>query len=156
MKKDIISGLFVALLILLFSYTSASKLLDHHRFVFQLGMSPSSLVKATAPLISWILPAIEAVVAIGLLTKKYRIWALFSSLVLLISFEVYIIYMLVSGLNIPCTCGGVISKMTWNQHVIFNMIFILIAIMLLVFNNKNIALFTNLPKQANSKDISRA
>ena len=156
MKKDILSDICVALLILLFSYTAASKLIDHHRFVFQMTMSPSALVKMTAPYISWLLPAAEAVVAIALLIRSYRLKALFASLILLISFEVYIVSMLLSGLDLPCTCGGVISKMSWNQHVLFNGLFIVITLLPIVHHSRHKAFFADPSKQDNTKDISRA
>jgi hypothetical protein len=30
--------------------------------------------------------------------------------------------------KLPCTCGGVISKMSWPQHVLFNSGFMILAI----------------------------
>jgi len=30
--------------------------------------------------------------------------------------------------NLPCSCGGVLQQMTWNQHLIFNVVFTLLAL----------------------------
>jgi hypothetical protein len=36
----------------------------------------------------------------------------------------------------PCTCGGIIEKMSWNQHVVFNMAFTVLALFALRFDKK--------------------
>jgi len=36
--------------------------------------------------------------------------------------------MLAFAPKLPCSCGGVIQKMTWGQHVIFNLFFTLLAL----------------------------
>jgi hypothetical protein len=30
--------------------------------------------------------------------------------------------------NVPCSCGGVLQTMSWNQHMVFNIVFILLAL----------------------------
>lgn len=125
MKKTILTEICIALLVLLFAYTSASKFLDHHRFVFQMGLAPLPLMKAIAPVLGWLMPGLEALIATGLLLERYRLRALYASVLLLLAFELYITGMLLSGLNLPCTCGGVISALSWKQHLVFNLFFIL-------------------------------
>jgi hypothetical protein len=30
--------------------------------------------------------------------------------------------------NLPCSCGGIISKLSWKQHILFNLFFIMLSI----------------------------
>jgi hypothetical protein len=135
MNKPLIQLVCVALLILLFTYTGVSKLLDHYRFVFQMRLSPLVPVKMAAPILGWVVPVLE--LAIGLLMEKWRRISLYVSLVLLSLFEVYIIAMLLSGIKLPCACGGVIAFMSWKQHVLFNACFIALNVFALVTTAKS-------------------
>ena len=123
------SEIGVALLILLFTYTAVSKFLDHYRFVFQMRLAPLPLMKSLAPVLGWLMPAMESLTVLGLLIPVYRLKALYASVILLCSFEIYITGMLLSGLELPCTCGGIISRMSWGQHLVFNAVFIGIGFM---------------------------
>ena len=43
-------------------------------------------------------------------------------------FTLYIGYMVAFVPKLPCSCGGIIQKMSWNQHLIFNVGFILLGV----------------------------
>jgi putative oxidoreductase len=116
------------LLLVLFAYTATIKFLDYNKFVFQMRLAPLPLMKFAAPMLGWLMPAIEMAIAIGLLFIRFRLTALYTSVILLLVFEIYIIGMLLSGHDLPCTCGGIISKMSWKQHLAFNAIFILVGL----------------------------
>jgi hypothetical protein len=45
------------------------------------------------------------------------------------AFTLYIGYMVSFAEKLPCSCGGVISKMTWNQHLVFNIFFTLLSLL---------------------------
>ena len=126
MNRQHLLNIGIALLILLFSYTAISKLLDQYRFVFQMKLSPFLLVKSFAPLWGWFIPLTEIVIVIGLCFEKTQKLALHLSLGLLLAFEIYIVGMLMTGLKLPCACGGVITFMSWKVHVLFNVFFITI------------------------------
>jgi hypothetical protein len=130
MKSNRWKELITFLLILLFAYTATSKFLDYHRFVFQMRLAPFPLINRFAPAIGWIMPSIEWVLVIalgiGIIYPRRLLIPLWTSLFLFLLFEVYISVMLLSGLQLPCTCGGVISEMSWSQHLIFNAVFLLL------------------------------
>jgi putative oxidoreductase len=128
MKKELIATACISLIVLLFVYTSASKFLDYPKFVFQLRLAPLPMMITLAPVIGWLVPLAELLVPLGLLTEKYRLKALFATVALLILFEFYITAMLLTGKHLPCTCGGIISTLGWKQHLLFNALFILIAV----------------------------
>jgi len=116
-----------ALLILLFTYTAVSKLSDYTHFVRVLGESP--LIHNGADMIGWLLPVTELVIVLLLFFPQARKAGFYSSLFLLLLFTLYLIYMLLFAADLPCSCGGVLSKMSWKQHVWFNVFFIGVSVL---------------------------
>lgn len=133
MKKLNFISIVVALYILLFSYTAVSKFLDYELFVFQMKLAPLPLMPTIAPLIGILLPLVELAFCILLLTERWQVLALKSSVVLMTIFEIYIVAMLFTGKELPCTCGGIISTMGWKQHLLFNGFFIMIGLLAIYF-----------------------
>ncbi|WP_442892031.1 hypothetical protein [Chryseobacterium sp. VD8] len=39
----------------------------------------------------------------------------------------------------PCSCGGVIKNLTWPQHLIFNLFFVVITSLAIRVNKKNLS-----------------
>ena len=114
-----------ALLVFLFLYTGLSKYLDYQNFNTVLHRTP--LINHYAGFVSVVLPAVELVVTILLIIPASRLIGLYCSLILLSMFTVYLIYMVSSRVDLPCTCGGVISQMSWKQHIIFNVVFVILS-----------------------------
>lgn len=121
-NKEIKLELIIALLLLLFAYTGVSKLIDLQAYkdALKLQPFPGWLYSFT----TW-LPFIEIIVALGLVVKAVRGFALYAYSVLMLAFTVY------TGLvafhffkQMPCTCGGVISRLSWYQHFLFNISFL--------------------------------
>jgi putative oxidoreductase len=154
------TSIVVLLLALLYIYTSASKILNYDKFVFQMRLAPVPLMKTLAPTLGWFMPIVESILAIGLAAgffyPIFKIKALYASVVLLIIFEIYIGIMLLSGSHLPCTCGGIISEMGWQQHLLFNAFFIISGTMSIRFMTQNEAFINDLYKQTPYKDLSRA
>jgi len=126
-RKSTIIEAISSLFVLLFVYTSLSKLTDYDFFVAQLYTHPG--INKYAATIAWLIPALELCAAALLSFQRTRLTGLYSSLLLMTGFTIYLLYMLRFGDNLPCTCGGVIKYMTWKQHVGFNLFFVLIAIL---------------------------
>ena len=106
-------------------YAATSKLLDFENFRVQLGQSP--LLSAFAGWISVAVPVIEIIIAILLLIPKFRLIGLFASYILMVMFTAYIYIIVNYSAFVPCSFGGILEKMTWNQHLIFNSCFIILA-----------------------------
>jgi uncharacterized membrane protein YphA (DoxX/SURF4 family) len=119
---ELISSLFI----LLFVYTGISKLADHHHFRILLGQSP--LIRTSSAVISWMVPVVELIIAFFLLIPVLRPAALFAAMLTMMVFTGYIAYMIRFADHLPCSCGGVISRMPWNQHLAFNIFFTLLAV----------------------------
>jgi len=117
---------FICLLYtILFVYAATSKVLDFENFRIQLGQSP--LLSSFSGLILFAVPAVEIIIAILLLVQKFRLIGLFSAYTLMVLFTAYIYILLNYSAFIPCSCGGIIQKLSWSQHIIFNIFFIVLA-----------------------------
>jgi len=125
MKKEIFVELTAALLMILFLYTGISKLSNYIVFKEQIAESP--LLAKFSPYIAIILPLSEFGVALALIVPKWRLKGLFASVILLIFFTGYIIAILQFDEHIPCSCGGIISLLSWKEHIVFNSMFIILG-----------------------------
>jgi uncharacterized membrane protein YphA (DoxX/SURF4 family) len=119
------------LYILLLVYAACSKVLDFQNFKVQLGQSP--LLTAFAGWISVLVPSIELLICILLMIPKSRLAGLFLSYGLMILFSAYIFIILHYSSYVPCSCGGVLERLNWNQHLLFNLIFVLLAVAAILF-----------------------
>lgn len=124
-KKTIFTDIISALFILLFVYTATNKLLEHEGF--KQVLSQSTLIGINASILSWVLPILELFTATLLFILSFRKWGLVGSLILMTLFTSYITYMILFAKNLPCSCGGIISQMTWQGHLIFNIFFTALA-----------------------------
>lgn len=130
------------LYILLFVYAATSKLLDFEVFQVQLRQSP--LLSSFANIISWAIPSIEIIISILLVFPKTKYWALHGAFALMVMFSAYIYIILHYSSFVPCSCGGILEKMDWNEHLLFNLFFVLLAII-------GIRLFDNTKSHESSK-----
>jgi hypothetical protein len=127
--KGFLKDVVTSLLVLLFVYTGVSKLIENDLFVFQMRLAPLPIMVNLAPYLGWIIPTVELLIATGLLINRFRLLALYSSVALLMLFMGYIITMMLSGSHLPCTCGGIISTMSWKAHLVFNFTFIILGLL---------------------------
>jgi hypothetical protein len=126
MKRNLIIEIISSLLILLFIYAAVSKLLDYETFKVQLSKSP--FITQFAGIVSWALPIGEILVGLTLASKRTRLIGLYASLFLMTMFTTYIYTMLHYSYYIPCSCGGILSKMGWTAHLWFNVGFVMLSI----------------------------
>lgn len=138
---DIVS----ALLVTLFTYAALSKLFEYSNFKFQLGRSP--YLTDISGFVAWSLPVAELLTSFLLVSMRTRLWGLYCSLMLMLLFTGYIFIMLRYSHYLPCSCGGVLSMMSWHQHLYFNIIFTLLTLSsILMLQTKN-------PSQALAKHL---
>ncbi|HLV93463.1 MAG TPA: MauE/DoxX family redox-associated membrane protein [Aequorivita sp.] len=121
------------LFILLFVYAAVSKLLDFETFRIQLAQSP--LLSAYAGIIAWAVPGVELLISVFLLFSWYRRLALYACFTLMVMFTAYIYIILNFSDFVPCSCGGVLEKLSWGEHLVFNLVFILFAVLAISFNS---------------------
>jgi hypothetical protein len=134
MKRKLIIEIISSLLILLFVYTAISKFLDYTSFKQVLSKSP--LIGSQGAIVAIALPVTELFIAALLFMPRTKLWGLYSSFALMALFTLYLGYMIAFSPNLPCSCGGVLKQMTWNQHLVFNIFFTLLAFAGIVLNRK--------------------
>ena len=117
--KQIISQGVISFLILLWIYAATVKLLEFEQFKVQL--SQVSFLKPIAGLLVYIIPLVEYILAALLLVWQTRRLGLIGSAVLMSVFTVYIVGMISLSPQLPCSCGGIINNLTWQQHLVFNL-----------------------------------
>jgi hypothetical protein len=101
-------------------------------------LSRSPLIGGKAVVVALALPIAEGIVAGLLFFPKTRLWGLYGSSALMIMFTLYLAYMISFTPHLPCSCGGVLKQMTWRQHLIFNIFFLMISLTGLVLERKRI------------------
>lgn len=132
-RRNIVE-LIISLFILLFMYTAAAKLMDLKSFASTLAKSP--LIGKLNWVVAWSIPGLEMIITVFLILPGTKRTGLYASLLLMTVFTLYLSYMVLSGSKLPCHCGGVISTMSWQQHIWFNLGFIGLAIAALTANQK--------------------
>ncbi|QEH44139.1 hypothetical protein FW415_20835 [Chitinophaga sp. XS-30] len=108
----------IGLFILLWIYTGLNKALDLENFKVQLGRSP--FIQPLAPWIALVLPVGEILLALLLVIKRTRLIALYTSFFAMALFTGYVFIMLRYSYDLPCSCGGVLEALSWENHLIFN------------------------------------
>jgi hypothetical protein len=112
--------------IFLFLYAATSKMLILTAYKLQMQEQP--LPKWSIPYLTYGIPFLEIVLSFLLAIYTTRLRALYMSTIMMFAFSIYI------GLirfhvfaETPCTCGGVLRKVSWTTHMIFNLFFVAIG-----------------------------
>lgn len=113
------------LFILLFTYSAVSKMLDYEQFKVQLGLSP--VLTMFSDWVAWCVPVVEILVVGLLANARFRLTGLYASFGLMVLFSCYIIAITRFSEYIPCSCGGILQNITWNQHLVINIFFLLLG-----------------------------
>lgn len=127
MPRKITLEFIACLLILLFVYTAGSKLLDMERF--RLVISKSPLLYPITGFVAIVIPLSEFLVSILIALPRYRYAGMLGAFSLMVIFTAYIFAILQFSENIPCACGGVLQSLGWQDHLIFNIGFTLVALL---------------------------
>ena len=134
--KSIILEIICFLFILLFVYAAMSKLLVFDEFKIQIGQSP--MLTPFVSIVAWTIPCLEIVIALMLILPRFRLLGLYAAFNLMVLFTVYIFIILNFSNDIPCSCGGVLEKLGWTEHLIFNIVFVILAVIgILIMTPKN-------------------
>jgi uncharacterized membrane protein YphA (DoxX/SURF4 family) len=135
MKKNTIVEIISALLVFLFLYAALSKLLDFDKFRYQLSQSP--FMTRFAGFAAWAIPSGEIIISVFLIVRRTRIAGLYLSFFLMLLFTGYIFIMLKYSSYLPCSCGGVLSAMSWKQHFVFNLAFTALSVSGIMMQHKH-------------------
>ncbi len=123
--KQIYIEVVSLLFILLFVYAALNKLLDFENFQVQLAQSP--LLSSFAEVVSYLIPISELLIAFLLCFRSWRLVGLLCGYMLMLMFSTYIFIMLHFSPFVPCSCGGILDELSWNEHLIFNLVFVILG-----------------------------
>ena len=135
LKRQITIEIISFFFILLFVYAAVTKLMDLEKFRIQIGQSP--LLTEIAGTVAWLVPTSEIFVALLLSTSRFRLHGLMLSVILMVMFATYIFVIVNFSEHVPCSCGGVLQQLNWRDHLIFNIVFVILGILgtFLQYNN---------------------
>jgi len=127
MKPETTIQIICTLLVFLFVYAAISKLTDFAGFTEDMYNQP--LPHFLKSILIWAVPAAELMIAGLLIFDATRLAGLYASLVLMAAFTFYTVVVLVHFFKyIPCSCGGIIKNLSWPQHLLLNVFFLLITV----------------------------
>ncbi|MCD0488324.1 hypothetical protein LPB86_08790 [Pedobacter sp. MC2016-14] len=118
---DVISYVFVGL----FLYTAIDKLSEIR--LFTQFISKLYVLQAAGAYLAWAIPIIEIIICGLLLIPATKTWGLKATAWLILVFTGYLVFIKYNMPVPPCSCGGVLSNLSWNEHIMFNVNLIVIA-----------------------------
>jgi hypothetical protein len=116
---------------MLWVYASTSKLLDFQKFRDQLAQS--TILGSYAHALAILVPGLEYFLSILLFFDKTRLLALHCSFSLMVVFSTYIVFITKFSDYTPCSCGGILEKLSWNQYLVLNIFFVILATLAILF-----------------------
>ncbi len=123
------------LLIGLFGLTALDKAIRFERFYSELGKSPFLMNYARAVAVGT--PLVEAIAAWMLAMDKWRLKGLYLSVFLMSLFTAYIYMLLNYSYYTPCLCSAALESLSWEEHLIFNIVFLMLAMIGAVLEETN-------------------
>ncbi|MGE6397949.1 MauE/DoxX family redox-associated membrane protein [Chryseobacterium scophthalmum] len=118
--------------ILLFCYAGISKLMDFENF--QVQITESALLNRFSQFFPYTIIIAEFLIVGLLCYRNTRNKGIVGSLVLMLVFTGYIALILSTSDNLPCSCGGILEKMSWHQHLYFNIGCVILSVIALGLN----------------------
>ena len=141
--KGIIVGTISILFVLLFAYAGLTKFLEGHRFYDNIRNSPILGGETLASLASWMVPLAELAVALLLVRTRTRLLGFYGAMGLMLLFTGYTLAIVFFAPYRPCSCGGVISLLSWEQHLVLNILLLLLAVLGIVLSLKEQRIIDN-------------
>lgn len=134
------------LFVVLFAYTGMTKLITVREFAGT--MWEVKFIRPYIDFLMYFIPSVELLIAILLsvstitiarFTIPTRKIGLYLSAILMFAFCVYIAAMkaIYNPKDLPCSCGGIISQLNWQQHLYLNISFFVLSVVAIVIVKKN-------------------
>lgn len=127
-KTGLILKIISFYFIFLFVYTGFSKLMDNQSLLTTLKNAPLFLNTLFGNFLSWVVPIVEILLAMMIGFKKTSQSGWLGIMTLMTIFTLYTAWIVLVSSYQPCTCGGLMSLLSWKQHLIFNLVSLALAI----------------------------
>lgn len=123
------------LLAFLWLYAAISKLIDWDHFKWE--MHNQVLPGFLKDWLIVLLPMTELAVTMMLFIDRTASAAIWLSFFMLTFFTVYITLVIGNAFSyVPCSCGGILSSLTWTEHLLFNLVFIALTLTIIIIDRK--------------------
>jgi hypothetical protein len=153
-KRTTIIEIITILNIILFLYTGIAKIMDYSVFKEQLAMSP--ILSWAATPVAVLLPVVEFLIVLMLVVPRWRLKGLYASFILMTGFTAYIIAMFIVAPEMPCSCGGIIELLSWEGHLVFNGVFVLLDGLAVYLQRREKREFVNNWSSGNKYSVSHS
>lgn len=141
MIRKIPVELITTLLVILFAYTALSKILEADTFRKQMLNQP--LPETLRQNLVWLIPLSEITTSIFLIIKPVRLYGFIAAFLLMLAFTLYVSLILAKAFAyIPCSCGGILNTLSWEAHLILNIVFTLLALAGVIIERKRRLIMT--------------
>lgn len=133
-RYHLYSNIIAALFIFLFAYTAINKLvkLDEFKHV----LSNADYIGKNAGFVSWSIILAEWVAVLLLIYVPIRWLGFYLTFLLMTLFTGYILLMLLTSSHLPCSCGGIISQLSWWQHLFLNIFLTIVTVIAIIIEKK--------------------
>ncbi len=112
---------------MLFAYTAISKLLEPA--LYQQAMRNQPLPESFTNLLLWAVPTAELLAVALLFFPILRVWGFALASGLMMAFISYVLLILGGYFSyVPCSCGGMLAQLSWEQHLWVNLLFLSLAL----------------------------
>lgn len=133
-RRALINDVIISLFILLFIYTATSKIFAFKDFDNVLHFVP--VFGSLHLIISVLIISSQIIIGALLIIPFTKKTGLYATLILMIIFTIYLIYMVFFENIRPCSCGGITARLSWENHIWLNMILTCLAFLGLLTNHK--------------------
>ena len=133
--SDILSQLFVFVIIAVLGYTAILKLADPG--TFEVALMKSNILRPWASFLKWIVPISEVVAVVCLISNRLQLLGKWLAAILMVSFTAYLIVLFLTSPQTPCGCGGVFSQLTFQEHILVNVILTAMTLFTLISSQRS-------------------
>lgn len=132
--KRVLTEIISLILILVFAYAGVTKFLEGKMFYNNIMNSPIFGGETIAAIAAIVIPVGEIVTSFLIAWRRTRPIGLYGALVLMLLFTGYTVAILFFTTTVPCSCGGIISLLSWEQHLMFMLVLLLLTILSIAFS----------------------
>lgn len=122
--------IFDALIVSLFTYSAFVKIIGFQAFSIRFSRIPV-IYNTNTWYLSYAIVALEVLIPILILTPSTRKYGLRIVTSVLIIFTMFLVSKEIDSSTEPCMCGGILESLSLRQHIVFNLFFIAISIVML-------------------------
>jgi hypothetical protein len=126
MNRKIIVSILSYSLSLLFIYAAVAKAMDYNIFLADIAKSPL-LVNFNKSLLGPVVLGSEFLAAVLLQFRVTLKAGFYFSSFLMLVFTLYLSTLYFFYTNIPCSCGGILGKIPYPVHILFNLLFTILS-----------------------------